>query len=90
MQMPSPIVLIALSIGLGSCSQEQPGYTEKERACIAQHYRDYDPKQLSQCVDVCKACLSGTANRAVSKEDRQAVLVSVYLNKTKGGLCSPI
>jgi hypothetical protein len=60
MQLPSRSVLIALAIGLASCSQEQPGYTEKERVCIAQHYGDYEPKQLSQCLDVCKACLNGT------------------------------
>ena len=60
MKLLSAGILIALAIGLGSCSQEQPGYTEKERVCIAQQYRDYDPKQLSQCVDVCKVCLKGT------------------------------
>jgi len=60
MQLPSLSVLTALAIGLASCSQEQAGYTEKERVCIAQHYKDYDAKRLSQCVDVCKACLSGT------------------------------
>jgi hypothetical protein len=59
MQLPSLNALTALAIGLASCSQEQPGYSEKERVCIAQHYRDYDAKQLSQCVDVCKACLNG-------------------------------
>jgi hypothetical protein len=35
MQLPSLRVLIALAIGLASCSQKQPGYTEKERVCIA-------------------------------------------------------
>ena len=58
--LPSAIFLIALAIGLGSCSQEQPDFTEKERVCIAQHYKDYEPKQISQCVDVCKVCLKGT------------------------------
>ncbi len=29
--------------------------------CITQHYKDYNPKQLNQCVDVCEACLNGTA-----------------------------
>jgi hypothetical protein len=53
-------VLATLAILLASCSQEQVGYTEKERVCIAQHYSDYDPKRLNQCVDVCKACLNGT------------------------------
>ena len=36
-------------------------FTEKERACIAQRYKNYDPKQVDQCVDVCKFCLNGTA-----------------------------
>ncbi len=27
--------------------------------CIAQRYKDYDARQLSQCVDVCKACMNG-------------------------------
>ena len=60
MQLSSLSVLTALAIGVASCSQEQAGYTEKEGVCIAQHYKDYDAKRLSQCVDVCKACLSGT------------------------------
>ena len=47
MQLPTPMILIALAIGLGSCSQEQPEYTDKQRVCIAQHYKDYNPKQLS-------------------------------------------
>jgi hypothetical protein len=49
-QLPSLIVLIALKINLASCAQEQPGYTEKERVCIVQHDKNYDPKLLSQCV----------------------------------------
>ena len=51
-------LLITAAIGLGSCSQEAT-YTEQERLCIAQRYRDYDAKQRSQCVDVCKACMKG-------------------------------
>ena len=60
MQLPSLSVLTTLAIGAASCSQEQAGYTEKERACMTQRYNDYDAKRLSQCVDVCKACLNGT------------------------------
>ena len=61
MQLPSLSALIALAIGLASCSQEQQaGYTEQERVCIAQRYTDYDAKRLSQCVDVCEACMKGT------------------------------
>ena len=57
---PSVIFSTALAIGLASCSQEKPSFTEKERACIAQRYKNYDPKQVDQCVDVCKVCLNGT------------------------------
>jgi hypothetical protein len=59
MQSPSLSVLAGLAIGLASCSQEQPGYTDVERKCIAQRYSGYDAKQLSQCVDVCRTCLNG-------------------------------
>jgi hypothetical protein len=48
----------AVSIGLASCSQEVE-YSDSQRACIAQRYRDFDAKKLSQCVDVCKACMKG-------------------------------
>ena len=36
MQSPSLSVLTPLAIGLASCSQEQAGYTDAERKCIAQ------------------------------------------------------
>jgi hypothetical protein len=57
-QLRSLIVLVALAIGLASCSQEV-AYTNEQRMCIAQRYKDYDARQLSQCVDVCKACMNG-------------------------------
>jgi hypothetical protein len=60
MQLPGLSVLAALAIGLASCSQGQTEYTEKERLCIARRFTDYDATRLSQCVDVCKACLNGT------------------------------
>jgi hypothetical protein len=59
MRSPSLSVLAGLAIGLASCSQEQTGYTDTERKCIAQRYSAYDAKQLDQCVDVCRACLNG-------------------------------
>jgi len=43
-----------------ACSEEQPVYTEQERICIAQRYNNYDPKQLNQCLDVCKTCMKGS------------------------------
>jgi hypothetical protein len=51
--------LVAAAIGLVACSQE-PEYTDQQRVCIAQRYKDFDPKKLIQCVDVCKACMNGT------------------------------
>jgi hypothetical protein len=56
--MRSLIVLTALTIGLASCSQEA-AYTDQQRQCIAQRHNQYDAKQLSQCVDVCKVCMNG-------------------------------
>jgi hypothetical protein len=44
--------------GLAACSQE-PDYTPEQRICIAQRYSAYDPRQLNQCVDVCKMCMKG-------------------------------
>ena len=51
-------VLIAVALAMASCSKE-PEYTDAQRVCIAQHYGKYDPKNLSQCLDICKACMSG-------------------------------
>ena len=51
-------VLITGAISLAWCSQEVT-HTEQERLCIAQRYNDYDANRLSQCVDVCKACMKG-------------------------------
>jgi hypothetical protein len=53
------ILLGAFSVSLGSCSEE-PEYSEQQRVCISQRYKKYDPKHLDQCVDVCRACMSGT------------------------------
>jgi hypothetical protein len=57
MQWPTLSALTALAIGLASLSQEQAGYTGAERKCTVRRYYDYNAKQLSQCVDFCKACL---------------------------------
>jgi hypothetical protein len=57
-QLRSLIILVAAAIGLASCSQEV-AYTDQQRVCIAQRYKNYDARQLSQCVDVCKACMNG-------------------------------
>jgi hypothetical protein len=51
-------ILMALAFGLASCSQEVE-YSDQQRACIAQRYQNFDAKKISQCVDVCKACMNG-------------------------------
>jgi hypothetical protein len=52
-------ILTALAFGLASCSQEA-GYSDEQRACIAKRYTKFDARKLSECVDVCKACMNGT------------------------------
>jgi hypothetical protein len=51
-------VVAALAAGLAACSQE-PDYTPEQRLCIASHYANYNPRQLNQCVDVCRLCMKG-------------------------------
>ncbi len=58
MRLQSLIVFVAVATGLASCSQEVE-YTDQQRACIAQRYNNFDARKLSQCVDVCKACMNG-------------------------------
>jgi hypothetical protein len=52
-------IIIAATIFAASCSRE-PEYTDAQRACIAQRFGKYDAANLSQCVNVCQACMSGT------------------------------
>jgi hypothetical protein len=58
-QMPSLIILVAIAICVASCSQEVE-YSDRQCACIAQRYKKFDARNLSQCVDVCEACMTGT------------------------------
>jgi hypothetical protein len=51
------LCLLAAMFLIG-CSKE-PEYTDQQRACIAKLYKDYDAKQMSQCVNVCQSCMSG-------------------------------
>lgn len=54
-------LLLCLLAGtlLTGCS-EQPEYSEQQRVCIAKLYKSYDPKQMNQCVNVCKSCMDGS------------------------------
>ena len=60
MQLRRLVCWVALAACLAACSQEVE-YTSEQRACIAQHYTNYDASKLSQCVDVCRACMKGSA-----------------------------
>jgi hypothetical protein len=50
------VLLVTL---LAGCSNE-PEYSDQQRACIAKLYSSYDAKQMDQCVNVCKSCMSGS------------------------------
>jgi hypothetical protein len=50
-------VLIALGLTYWHAETE---YSDQQRVCIAQRFKQFDPKTLSQCVDACKACMSGS------------------------------
>jgi hypothetical protein len=58
MQFRNLSLLMAFAIALASCSQE-PEYSDRQRACIAQRYNAYDSKNLGQCLDVCVSCMNG-------------------------------
>ena len=59
-QMRSMCIGILTAMLLTGCSKE-PEYTDQQGSCIAKQYKQYDPKQLSQCVNVCKNCFAGTS-----------------------------
>jgi hypothetical protein len=52
------VFLIGIAAGLSACSQDIET-TPEQRACIAEHYSNYNPRQISQCVDVCRLCMKG-------------------------------
>jgi hypothetical protein len=54
------LLLTCFAVGLSACSEEQPAYSAQQRMCISQRYNNYDPKQLNQCLDVCKNCMNGS------------------------------
>lgn len=58
MQLRRLVCLTVLAAGLAACSQEMD-YTAEQRVCIGQHYSNYDPKNLNQCLDVCRMCMRG-------------------------------
>lgn len=51
--------LCLLAAALLSSCREEPEYTDQQRTCIAKQYKEYDAKQMNQCVNVCKSCMGG-------------------------------
>jgi hypothetical protein len=59
-RLRSLLFCTVLATSLAACSQEVE-YNNEQRACIAQHYTNYEATKLHQCVDVCIACMRGNA-----------------------------
>jgi hypothetical protein len=62
------LLILAAIIGFSASAFAQTGAPKvcgkqlkqvKPRAAMAQRHKNYDAKQLGQCVDVCKACMNG-------------------------------
>jgi hypothetical protein len=57
---PAAFMMVTLAVvGFILIYWRQADYSDEQRACIAQRYSQFDAKKLSQCVDVCKACMKG-------------------------------
>ena len=57
------LCMLLAAVLLTGCSDE-PKYTDQQRTCIAKQYKDYDAKQMSQSVNVCKSCMAATRRPA--------------------------
>ena len=57
---PAVIIIVAVAAATLSFWRGQTDYSDEQRACIAQRYSQFDARKLSQCVDVCKACMKGS------------------------------
>ena len=53
------IVAVALVMFALVFWRGQAEYSDEQRACVTQRYGQFNEKTLSQCVDMCKACLKG-------------------------------
>lgn len=54
------VTVIAATIALGlTYWHAETEYSDQQQACIAQRFKRFDPAKLGQCVDACKACMSG-------------------------------
>ncbi len=59
--MPKLVICLitTASFFLFGCSQESQ-QTEEEQLCTARLYPSHNPKNLDQCLNVCRACRGGT------------------------------
>lgn len=52
-------IIILFAITLASCSSEDDITGSTPSACVAKLYSAYNPKDMNQCVAVCKTCDHG-------------------------------
>jgi hypothetical protein len=59
---PAVIIIVAVALAVFTLFywRGQTEYSDEQRACIAQRYSQFDARKLSQCVDVCRACMKGS------------------------------
>jgi hypothetical protein len=59
---PAAIIIVAAALAAFTLIywRGQTDYSDEQRACITQRYSQFDARKLSQCVDVCKACMKGS------------------------------
>jgi hypothetical protein len=57
-----PLLLASLSVAcaLAGCNNEASDPSSKAMQCAKQHYADFNPKNMQQCVDVCISCERGS------------------------------
>ena len=46
--------------GLAGCGNDSSDADAVTLQCAKQHYANYNPKNMNQCVDVCITCAKGT------------------------------
>ena len=58
-------VLIVVAMGLAAfvlvhSQRGEVEYSDEQRACISQRYKQFNPQSLAQCLDVCRVCMKGS------------------------------
>ncbi len=54
------VVSLGILCGLAGCDNDAPTPNAKSLQCARNHYADFNPKDMKQCVDVCIRCERGS------------------------------